>query len=108
MSDVRPAESGLAESLVRMHSGSEVLREEWFVDPSYLIGDEGKPVVFLHQFVEYRTKRGNVKRRSGFAVQEFDSEDAMVEWIEGREFTYGHPSDVPCLHWTPEGWEGAA
>jgi hypothetical protein len=100
--------SGNRAALVRMHKTSRVLRRELFVDPTYLIGDDGKPVLFLHEFVEYQTKRGNLHRRHGRTVQEFDSEAAMVEWLEDQDYSEGHPGDLPCIHWTPEGWEGAA
>lgn len=94
-------------SLVRMQSTSVVLREEWFVDTSFLIGDDGQPLVFVHQFVEYRTAKGNVKRRASFDIWNFDDEDAMAIALEDFDWSPGHDGDVPCLGWVPEGWEGA-
>lgn len=96
------------DTLIRMHPESKVLRREVFVDQSYMVGDDGEALLFLHEFVEYRTPKGYTKRRHEHTIREFDSEDAMAEWLEGQEVSEGHTGDVPCLHWTPEGWEGAA
>lgn len=94
------------DQLVRMSPKSRVIREEWFVDDTYLVGDDGHPLLFVHQFVEYETPSGRVKRRQGHDIWEFENEDAMASKVKAMDASEGHPGDVPCIRWVPDGWEG--